>query len=126
MKVEAVDSFHVRGTPTETYWGARTWSSDHGLELGSYPPQARRRYVYAPTIDAVLVRVRTADGQEGWGESKAPVGGAATKVIVDQLLAPIVLGSDLDEISHTWDRMYARHASPRSRRRVLVGSPRRH
>ena len=107
MKVEAVDSFHVRGTPTETYWGARTWSSDHGLELGSYPPQARRRYVYAPTIDAVLVRVRTADGQEGWGESKAPVGGAATKVIVDQLLAPIVLGSDLDEISHTWDRMYA-------------------
>ena len=107
MKVVALETFHVRGTPSETYWGARTWSSNHGLTLGSYPPQARRRYIYAPTIDAVLVRVRTADGQEGWGEAKAPVGGTATKAIVDELLAPVVLGTDLDEISHTWDRMYA-------------------
>jgi D-galactarolactone cycloisomerase len=107
MKIAAIDSFHVRGTPAQTYWGARTWGSNGGLELDSYPPAARRRYIYSATIDAVLVRVRTTDGLEGWGEAKAPVGGRATKAIIDELLAPIAMDSSLDEISRTWDRMYA-------------------
>ncbi len=107
MKITEIDTFLVQGTPTQTYWGARTWGENTGLELASYPPQARRRYIYAQTIDAVLVRVRTADGVEGWGEAKAPVGGQATRAIIDELLAPVTLGSRVDEISHTWDRMYA-------------------
>jgi len=107
MKVSAVDTFVVKGKPTQTYWGARAWGSGDGLELAPYPPEARRRYVYSATIDAVLVRVRTEDGGEGWGEAKAPVGATATRRIIDELLAPIVLGARLDEISLVWDRMYA-------------------
>jgi D-arabinonate dehydratase/D-galactarolactone cycloisomerase len=107
MKVQTVETFVLRAAPEEVYWGARTWSADHGRPLVEYPPAARRRYVYSDTIDTVLVKVTTSDGVTGWGEAKAPVGGRATAAIVDDLLAPLVLGSGLDELTATWERMYA-------------------
>ncbi|MDZ5441506.1 mandelate racemase/muconate lactonizing enzyme family protein [Micromonospora sp. 4G57] len=106
MKVVDVRSYAVRAKPAETYWGARAWSADHGSALVDYPPMERRRYVYSDTIDAVLVRVETADGVVGWGEAKAPVGARATAAILDDLIAPLAVGSRLDEISRTWDRVY--------------------
>jgi D-galactarolactone cycloisomerase len=107
MKIDSIETYVVKAPPAQTYWGARSWGTDDGLPLATYPPEARRRYIYSPTVDAVLVRVQTADGGEGWGEAKAPVGATATAQIIDELLAPIVLGSRLDGISATWDRMYA-------------------
>jgi D-galactarolactone cycloisomerase len=106
MRVSRLDTFVMRGRPQETYWGARTWSAEHGREPSRYPPMDRRRYIYSETIDAVLVRLETADGVTGWGEAKAPVGARATAAIVDDLIAPLVTGSRLDEISRTWDRVY--------------------
>src|SRR5690606_18935343 len=97
----------LRAEPAETYWGARTWSEGDGAVLATYPPASRRRYVYSPTVDTALVRVETSDGVVGWGEAKAPVGVRATCALVDDLLAPVVVGSRLDEIAVTWDRMYA-------------------
>lgn len=105
MKVTAVETFVVKAAPEQPYWGARSWGSDE--RVAGYPAPVRRRYVYSPTIDAVLVRIRTDDGGEGWGEAKAPVGAAATARIIDELLAPVVLGTRLDEIVVTWERMYA-------------------
>lgn len=107
MKFETVETFVVRAEPAETYWGARTWSAGDGPSSLDYPPAERRKYVYSDTIDAVLVRVATDDGVVGWGEAKAPVGARATAAIVEDLLAPVVLGSRVDEITRTWDRMYA-------------------
>lgn len=107
MKIDRIETYVVKAPPAQTYWGARSWGTDDGLPLTTYPPEARRRYIYSPTVDAVLVQVRTDDGDEGWGEAKAPVGATATAQIIDELLAPIVLGSRLDEISAIWDRMYA-------------------
>jgi D-arabinonate dehydratase/D-galactarolactone cycloisomerase len=72
-----------------------------------YPPVARRQVSYSPTIDAVLVRAETDDGTVGWGEAKAPVAAEATAEIIDALLSPIVVGTRLDEIAVTWERMYA-------------------
>lgn len=77
------------------------------MRTGSYPTPARRRYIYSPTIDTVLVRLETEGGVVGWGECKAPVGATITASLVNELLAPLVLGSRLDEISVTWERMYA-------------------
>ncbi|HWB35998.1 MAG TPA: mandelate racemase/muconate lactonizing enzyme family protein [Rugosimonospora sp.] len=105
MKVVAVEAIPLRVPPPgEKYWGARTWGSTSGP---GYPPPARRRYAYSPTIDTVLVRVETDGGITGWGECKAPVAAPATAAIVTELLAPIALGTGLDEIAVTWERMYA-------------------
>lgn len=107
MRIAALRTYVLQVSPAERYWGARAWSSDDGRSLVSYPPEERRRYVYSDTIDTVLVRVETVDGIVGWGESKAPVGARATAAIVTDLLAPVVIGGRLDEISRMWDRMYA-------------------
>ncbi|MBO0828955.1 MAG: mandelate racemase/muconate lactonizing enzyme family protein [Streptosporangiales bacterium] len=109
MKVTSVATFPLRvPQPTgEVYWGARAWGTDQESRAGSYPPEARRRYIYSPTIDTVLVRVETSDGTVGWGECKAPVAPGVTAALVDELLAPLVVGTSLDEIVVTWERMYA-------------------
>ncbi len=105
MKVVAVEAIPLRVPPPgEKYWGARTWGS---LSGPGYPTPARRRYAYSDTIDAVLVRLETADGVVGWGECKAPVAAPATAALVTELLAPLVTGTSLDEIAVTWERMYA-------------------
>lgn len=105
--IRSLETFVLRAEPSEVYWGARTWSADAGRAISPYPPPARRRTVYSSTVDTVLVRVETADGVAGWGECKAPVAAGATAALVDELLAPLVLGSRLDEIAVTWERMYA-------------------
>jgi D-arabinonate dehydratase/D-galactarolactone cycloisomerase len=107
MKVVSAEAIPLRAAPIGgKYWGAQAWS-DSGAELGTYPVQARRRYAYSPTIDTVLVRVETADGVVGWGECKAPVAARVTAALVEELLVPLVVGSPLDEIAVTWERMYA-------------------
>jgi D-galactarolactone cycloisomerase len=107
VKVRTLDTFVLRVPPNEVYWGARTWSTDHGAALDTYPPEVRRRYVYSPTVDTVLVRIETDEGVVGWGECKAPVAAATTASLVQELLAPLVVGTRLDEIAVTWERMYA-------------------
>jgi D-arabinonate dehydratase/D-galactarolactone cycloisomerase len=109
VKVTDLEVFAVRAPlpDGQTYWGARTWSSDRGMRISGYPVEARRRYIYSPTIDTVIVKVVTEDGVVGWGESKAPVGAGITAALVRELLAPLVIGSRVDEIAVTWERMYA-------------------
>lgn len=105
MKVVSVEAIPLRVPPPgEAYWGARTWGSE---APAGYPVAARRRYAYSATIDTVLVRLETADGVVGWGECKAPVAAEVTAALVAELLVPIALGSRLDEIAVTWERMYA-------------------
>jgi D-arabinonate dehydratase/D-galactarolactone cycloisomerase len=96
--------------PGGTYWGKASWGEASGRThvplSAEYPPPARRRYIYSDTIDCCVVRIETDSGFIGWGEAKAPVGAAATARIVDDLLAPIVIGANPLEIRVLWERMY--------------------
>jgi D-galactarolactone cycloisomerase len=82
---------HVLSASNEGYWGAQSWGA---------------KFVYSSAIQAVLVRIETSDGVVGWGEAKAPVGPAATARIIEELLAPMIVGARVDEIGLLWDRMY--------------------
>jgi D-galactarolactone cycloisomerase len=107
MKVTKVMATVHRLAPLgDTYWGARTWGGPARTDGDDYPPAARRRYVYSPTIDTVLVRVDTDEGVTGWGECKAPVAAPATAAIVTELLSPMVTGTRISELAVTWERMY--------------------
>ena len=61
-------------------------------------------------FDAVLVTIRTACGLIGRGEAKPAVGsagnGAALVTIVEQELAPLLVGRDAREIGTLWQRMF--------------------
>ncbi len=111
MKVERIETYAVQAKPIDakSYWGSRGWGKENrSPELSTeYPPPLRRRFIYSKTIDTVLVKVTTDDGQVGWGESKAPVAPQATKQIIDLLLSDIVVGEDPHDVVVLWERMYA-------------------
>jgi L-alanine-DL-glutamate epimerase-like enolase superfamily enzyme len=113
MKIASIEAFAIQKKPVDSkpYWGSRAWGSQESArqrEISSeYPTPWRRRYIYSPTIDTVVVRITTDDGLTGYGEAKAPVAPAVAKTIIDELLAPIVLGQDPRDHLLLWERMYA-------------------
>jgi D-arabinonate dehydratase/D-galactarolactone cycloisomerase len=113
MKIVKVEAFPIQARPTDTrpYWGSRAWgdvrAADQAELSTEYPVPLRRRFIYARTIDTVIVRIQTDSGLVGWGEAKAPVAPQATAKIVELLLADIVLGADPREVLVLWERMYA-------------------
>src|SRR5690606_37287938 len=62
---------------------------------------------YPDSIEAVIVRIETDNGIVGWGECHTPVAGEITKAVIDELLAPVVIGADPRDIHPLWERMYA-------------------
>jgi L-alanine-DL-glutamate epimerase-like enolase superfamily enzyme len=66
------------------------------LHICAYPPQAQ----------SCLVKVTAEDGTVGWGEGHAPLGPRATKAVVEDVLAPLLLGADPLAIERHWARMY--------------------
>jgi D-galactarolactone cycloisomerase len=111
--VARLETFVLKAPPLGTsYWGDATWGGARTpparVPLSvEYPPPARRRYVYAPTLDCVLVRLETSSGCVGWGEAKAPVGAEATARIIQDLLAPLIIGQDPLAVRVHWERMYS-------------------
>jgi len=60
-----------------------------------------------PTFYAVLVRVTTDDGLVGVGECIARRAPGVVAAVVDQLLAPLVIGRDPWDVEGLWDEMLA-------------------
>jgi L-alanine-DL-glutamate epimerase-like enolase superfamily enzyme len=56
---------------------------------------------------ATVVQVRLADGSTGWGECIGRLAPSATKVIIDELLGPLVVGRDARQVEDIWDQMWA-------------------
>jgi D-galactarolactone cycloisomerase len=112
-RIARLETFVLKAEPlASTYWGDATWGQSRRPPArpplsAEYPPRARRRYIYAPTLDCVLVRVETEDGCVGWGEAKAPVGALATARIIQDLLAPLLVGHNPLEVRLQWERMYS-------------------
>ncbi len=67
--------------------------------------------LYSVNIETALVRIATDAGIEGWGEAQAPLLPEAACVIIDRLLSPWLIGTELDgtaeRIAALWERMYA-------------------
>jgi len=66
------------------------------LHICAYPPQAQ----------SCLVKITTEDGTIGWGEGHAPLGPRATQAVVEDVLAPLLVGEDPLRIAYLWERMY--------------------
>ena len=82
MKITGIETIEVRipytaGSASQTSaWGGKEWL----------------------TADALLVKVATDAGITGWGEAFGYNVIPATKVIVNELIAPICIGADADDI----------------------------
>lgn len=82
MKIETVESIVLRipytsGGPSDTeVWGGKAWQ----------------------TADVLLVKITTDAGVTGWGEAFGYNVIPATKVAIDEILAPMCIGRDAQEI----------------------------
>jgi len=60
-----------------------------------------------PVVDrSILVRVTTDDGLVGWGETYGICAPRATCEIINDLLAPVAIGSNPAEVEQVWDELY--------------------
>lgn len=60
-----------------------------------------------PTVDrSIAVRVTTDDGAHGWGETYGICAPRATCEIINDLLAPVLLGRDPEDVEAIWDDLY--------------------
>jgi D-galactarolactone cycloisomerase len=67
-----------------------------GLHVCAYPPQAQ----------TCLVKVTAEDGTVGWGEAHAPLGPRATRALVEDVLASLLVGHEAWAVERHWERMY--------------------
>src|SRR5579885_3372567 len=60
-----------------------------------------------PHFELVIVRLRDSDGASGLGYTyTVNSGGAAVPVLIDRYLTPVLLGTDIDQTEHSWQRMW--------------------
>lgn len=86
MKITSVEAMILRTKTNKPFTSARGW--------------------WYKTKNAMLVKVTTDDGIEGWGEAYGPA--EVTKACVDTLLAPQVIGADPFDTDVLWEKMYQR------------------
>ncbi|MEM7023966.1 MAG: mandelate racemase/muconate lactonizing enzyme family protein [Pseudomonadota bacterium] len=102
--VERVDCFVLTLPRDEPYLGALR--PGEAVNAQGYVVRKGNRTVY-PTFDrSVLVRLTTADGATGWGETYGIVAPGAVKAIVEDLLTSFVIGRDPFDAAAVHDDLY--------------------
>ena len=83
--------------------------------LGGLPPGADRqayflrppyRALYSAYFETAFAKISTAEGVVGWGEALAPVAPEVVQQIVEQLLAPALIGRSPLDVNVLWNVMY--------------------
>src|SRR5208283_783758 len=82
-------------------------SHDERVNARGYFVRGGNRTIY-PIVDrSVLVRVVANDGTTGWGETYGIVAPQAVVAIIDDVLAPMLVGRAPTDLPALWDDLYA-------------------
>ena len=103
-RIACVESFALKILRDEPYLGP--------LEEGNIPNETgcfirpRNKTVYSIYDHCVIVRVTTESGAVGWGECVAVVTPHTVTTIIDELLGPLVVGRDPNDVVAIYDDHY--------------------
>lgn len=109
------DSSNVQSVARiETYVVTRTRQTPYLGPLGPGESVNSHGYIVRrgngtiyPTVDrSIVVRVITVDGLVGWGETYGICAPRATCEIINDLLAPVLIGRNPDDVETLWDELY--------------------
>jgi L-alanine-DL-glutamate epimerase-like enolase superfamily enzyme len=104
MRIAAIDTFIVTVPRDTPYLGPL--AEGERVNARSYIVRKGNGTIY-PTVDrSIVVRVTTEDGSIGWGETYGICAPRATCEIVNDLLAPVLIGKEVTDIGATWDLLY--------------------
>ncbi len=102
MRISQVEAIPLRIKRDEAYLG--------GLPLGAgqeaYFLRPPYRALYSAYFETAFVKITTDAGAFGWGEALAPVAPEVVQQIVEQLLAPALIGRDPLNVNVLWNVMY--------------------
>ena len=102
MHIIQVEALPVRIKRDEAYLG----SLPAGGDAQSYFLRPPYRALYSAYFETAFVKVTTDEGVIGWGEALAPVAPEVVQVIIEQLLAPALMGRDPLQGNVHWNVMY--------------------
>ncbi|MCY4525080.1 MAG: mandelate racemase/muconate lactonizing enzyme family protein [Anaerolineaceae bacterium] len=102
MSIESIDAIPVRLRRDEAYLGALPPHT----EVGNYFLRPPYRCLYSATYETVFVRLRSSEGLTAWGEALAPVAPEVVCAIIEQLLAPSLIGRETLGAGRLWHLMY--------------------
>lgn len=102
MKITRVEAIPARIKREEAYLGGLP----EGAGRGDYFLRPPYRALYSAYFETAFVKISTADGDIGWGEALAPVAPEVVQQIIEQLLAPALIGRSPLDVNVLWNIMY--------------------
>ena len=102
MRISEVEAIPVRIKRDEAYLGGLP----AGADREAYFLRPPYRALYSAYFETAFVRISTADGVVGWGEALAPVAPEVVQQIIEQLLAPALIGRSPLDVNVLWNVMY--------------------
>ena len=106
-RIAAVEAWVIVGD--KDYVGGGAAPSHRRRPQATPRPRRDRRPPHlrlSAQAQSCLVKITAEDGTVGWGEGHAPLGPRATVAVVQDVLAPLLLGEDPLAIEMLWERMY--------------------
>lgn len=104
MRIAAIDTFIVTVPRDTPYLGPL--GPGESVNSRGYIVRQGNGTIY-PTVDrSIVIRVTDSDGGTGWGETYGICAPRATCEIINDLLAPVLIGSDVADAPAAWDRLY--------------------
>lgn len=102
MSIRKVEAVPVRIKRAQAYLGRLP----EAVDPQAYFTRPPYRALYSAYFETAFVKITTADGAIGWGEALAPVAPEVVSTIVEQLLAPVLIGADPLDGNVLWNIMY--------------------
>ena len=102
MRISKVEVMPVRIKREEAYLGSLPDSANSQAYFLRPPYRA----LYSAYFETAFVKLTTDEGLNGWGEALAPVAPETVQIIVEQLLAPALIGRDPLDGNVLWNVMY--------------------
>ncbi|MBS11284.1 MAG: hypothetical protein CME19_06755 [Gemmatimonadetes bacterium] len=105
MKIESIESLVVKLPRTGTEVSESIYNSP-GRPLAYHTDPPFGDVAAANHSEALFVKVTTESGHVGWGEGQSLVAPEATHAVVQNLLAPMLIGENPLARAKHWDRTY--------------------
>jgi len=102
VQITQVEAIPVRIKREEAYLGGLP----AGADREAYFLRPPYRALYSAYFETAFVKISTADGVFGWGEALAPVAPEVVQQIIEQLLAPALIGRSPLDVNVLWNVMY--------------------
>ncbi len=102
MRIAKVEAIPLRIKRDEAYLGGLP----QGAKAGAYFTRPPYRSLYSAYFETAFVKITSDAGAVGWGEALAPVAPEVVAQIIEQLLAPALVGRDPLDGNALWNTMY--------------------